>query len=83
MPHTPSAGKQGRGATGVKGEGTSGYGAQFQGGKAQLRIVPKRTAGRPTTGNHAKGEVYMDSAATLWVCTVGGVPGTWRRITTT
>ena len=72
-----------QGATAVRGEATSGYGGFFQGGKAQLRIVPKSTAGRPTSGNHAKGEISMDSAATLWVCTVAGTPGTWRKVTTT
>ena len=72
-----------QGATAVRGEATSGYGGFFQGGKAQLRIVPKSTAGRPTSGNHAKGEISMDSAATLWVCTVARTPGTWRKVTTT
>lgn len=67
---------------GVQGISTSGYGGQFKGGKAQLRIVPKATKGRPTTGAHAKGEIYMDSAGTLFVCTVGGTPGTWRRFAT-
>lgn len=74
----------GTGRFGVVGASTgAGYGGQFQGGKAQLRIVPKGTVGRPTTGAHAKGEIYMDSAATLFVCTVGGTPGTWRKIATT
>jgi hypothetical protein len=67
---------------GVLGESTSGIGGQFQGGKAQLRIVPKATRGRPTTGAHAKGELYMDSAGTLFVCTIDGTPGTWRRFAT-
>ena len=69
--------------TGVNGFSTSGYGGQFDGGKAQLKLVPKGTTGRPTTGSHAKGEIYMDTAGALFVCTVGGTPGTWRRFTTT
>ncbi len=68
--------------TGVYGESTRGYGGQFQGGKAQLRLVPGSAAGKPTSGSHAKGELYMDSRATLFVCTVGGTPGTWRRFAT-
>ena len=62
---------------------TSGYGGQFKGARAQVRLVPGATAGKPTSGTHAKGELYMDAAATLYVCTVGGTPGTWRRLTTT
>ena len=62
---------------------TSGYGGQFKGARAQVRLVPAGAAGRPTSGTHAKGELYLDSAATLYVCTVGGTPGTWRRLTTT
>ncbi len=67
---------------GVSGESTSGYGGQFNGGKAQLRIVPGGTRGKPTTGSHSKGEIYMDKAGTLFVCTEGGDSATWRRIQT-
>jgi len=70
-------------ATGVAGTSTSGYGGYFRGGKAQLRLALSSTAGKPTAGAHVKGEIYMDSAATLYVCTVAGTPGTWRRLTTT
>lgn len=76
-------GVRGQGETGVRGEGSSGYGGLFEGGKAQLRVVPKGTAGRPSSGNHLKGEVYLDSAGALFVCTKGGTPGTWRKVTTT
>ena len=64
------------------GEGGSGYAGAFSGGKAQLRIVPKAGTGKPTTGSYGKGDVYMDSAANLYVCTVGGNPGSWRRVQT-
>jgi len=76
-------GVQGRGFIGVQGESTSGYGGQFVGGKAQLWLKPGSGAGKPTTGAHSKGELYMDSAAKLFVCTASGTPGTWRRISTT
>jgi hypothetical protein len=68
--------------SGVRGQSTNGYGWQFDGGKAQLRIVPKTTVGKPTTGAQTKGEIYMDSAGTLFVCTANGTPGTWRRFQT-
>lgn len=74
----------GRGSSGagVLGRNPSGYGGQFEGGKAQLRIVPKGSVGKPTSGAHTKGEVYMDSAGTLFVCTANGTPGTWRKVQT-
>jgi hypothetical protein len=75
-------GMQGEGNNGVHGKATGGYGGLFEGGRAQLRIVPKGSAGKPTTGTHTKGEIYMDSAGTMFVCTVDGTPGTWRRVQT-
>lgn len=74
----------GTGKTGVAGMSTgSGYGGYFEGGKAQLRIMPSLETGRPTTGSHFKGEIYMDTAGKLFVCTGTGTPGKWRRFTTT
>ncbi len=97
--HTGSAGYgvvgDGTGATGAgvigrnpSGPGVEGrdsvYGGKFAGSRAQLMLKPRGgTAGKPTTGAHAKGEISMDSKATLWVCTVGGTPGTWRKVATT
>ncbi|MGH3145598.1 MAG: hypothetical protein ACRDTR_07325 [Rubrobacter sp.] len=87
--HTGSAGYgvvgDGTGATGagVVGRNGSGYGGQFEGGKAQLFLKPKGgAAGRPTTGSHLKGELYMDSEANLFVCTADGSPGTWKLVRT-
>jgi len=71
------------GGPGIVGNSTSGYGAEFNGGKAQLRLVPKSTAGRPKAGAHAKGEIYVDSNGAIFVCVKGGTPGTWRKVTTT
>jgi len=84
----PSAGHgvvgQGNGPdyAGVRGSSDSGYGGFFTGARAPLRLFPASSAGRPT-GNHRKGELYMDSNAALYVCTAEGTPGTWRRFTTT
>lgn len=58
------------------------YGGKFSGSRAQLRLVPAGSAGSPG-GAHAKGEIYMDSAGALFVCTRGGTPGTWRKVSTT
>jgi hypothetical protein len=96
--HTGSAGYgvvgDGTGATGAgvigrnpNGPGVEGrasvYGGKFAGSRAQLLLVPKTTAGKPTTGAHTKGEISMDSTGALFVCTGGGTPGTWRKVTTT
>jgi hypothetical protein len=67
---------------GVIGRSNGGIGGRFEGSRAQLRLVPGPSAGKPA-GAHSKGELYMDSAATLFVCTAEGTPGTWRQVTTT
>jgi hypothetical protein len=67
---------------GVFGESQQGYAGAFQGGKAQLRIVPKSGTGPPTSGSFGAGDLYLDSAAALFVCVAGGTPGTWRRFQT-
>jgi hypothetical protein len=78
------AGVLGRDPSGPGIEGRSSkYGGKFAGNQAQLMLVPKSTTGKPTSGAHSKGEIYMDSAGALFVCTVGGTPGTWRKVTTT
>jgi hypothetical protein len=85
-------GRNGAGA-GVRGEGrfglygkatvTNGYAAVLEGGKAQLRLVPSTTTGKPTSGSHLKGEIYLDRAGAIFVCTAPGTPGTWRKLSST
>ncbi len=67
---------------GVLGRNPSGYGGQFEGGKAQLMLKPGGSAGKPTTGTHTKGEIYMDKAGALFVCTAGDgtTVGTWKKV---
>ena len=73
---------RGNSNAGVLGRNLSGYGGQFEGGRAQLKFKPAGSARKPT-GVHTKGEIYMDSAATLFVCTASGIPGKWRKVSTT
>jgi hypothetical protein len=35
------------------------------------------TAGAPTSGTYVRGDYWLDSNSVLWVCTIGGTPGTW------
>lgn len=78
-------GVRGEGKTGVYGTATSGYGGRFEGGKAQLMLKPGGSAGKPS-GAHSKGEIYLDSAGTLFVCTAsttGTTAAKWRKLSTT
>lgn len=36
--------------------------------------------GAPTSGSHQRGEMYVDGAGSLFVCTASGTPGTWRQV---
>ncbi len=77
------AGVSGNSAHGPGVFGAGVYGAQFQGSRAPLMLVPGASVGRPTTGPHVAGEIYMDSAASLFVCIGSGSPGTWVKVATT
>ncbi len=44
-----------------------------------LALVAMATPGAPT-GAHAKGELAIDSAGTLWACTAAGNPATWQAV---
>ncbi len=75
---------------GVRGESVDGagvfgdghVGGQFRGTSAQLSLVPGSGTGKPTTGHHVLGEIYMDAAASLFVCVGTGTPGTWVKVVT-
>lgn len=70
------------GGAGVIGYSGGGYGGSFSGGLAPLRLQPAATAGAPTTVNHQQGELYVDSAGVLWICTASGTsstPGTFKQ----
>jgi hypothetical protein len=68
---------------GVLGFSDQGYGGNFRGGRAPLRLEPANTAGRPTTGDHQRGELFVDSTGELFYCKVGGTPGTWFKVNLT
>ena len=62
---------------GVFGFSDVGYGGQFSGARAPLRLQPGTTRGRPTTGSHQAGEFFVDANGDLFFCKVSGTPGTW------
>jgi hypothetical protein len=62
---------------GVFGFSDFGYGGQFSGARAPLRLQPGTTFGRPTTGNHQAGEFFVDGNGDLFFCKLSGTPGTW------
>jgi hypothetical protein len=65
---------------GVAGVSSTGIGGAFAGGRAPLSLGLGVGVGAPTSNTHNPGELYLDSAATLWVCTLSGTPGTWVRL---
>jgi hypothetical protein len=67
---------------GVQGVSSSpdGYGGQFSGGRAALRLVPDGVSGVPT-GTHQVGELLVDSTGQLYSCIASGNPGIWVRVT--
>jgi hypothetical protein len=68
-------------AHGVRGVGNVlGVGGYFQGGRAQVQIIPNAGAGAPTSGPHFAGDLYMDGAEVIWVCIATGTPGTFAPL---
>jgi len=64
----------------IQGISARGYGAELQGGRAALRLVPLGTQGHPTSGSHQAGELIMDAAGKMFVCVHPGRPGLWRQL---
>jgi len=65
---------------GIHGISDQGYGGHFRGGRAPLRLVPANTAGRPTTGNHQRGELFVGLNGNLFYCRDSGTPGNWFQV---
>ncbi len=82
---TTGIGKGAFGA-GVLGRNDAGYGGQFEGGKAQLKLKPGATVGKPPLlTQHTKSEIYMDKAGTLFVCVASSTdadPAKWKKVST-
>lgn len=46
----------------------------------QGAVIVLGTVGAPTTGTWFTGNMVLDSSNVLWVCKVGGIPGTWVSV---
>jgi hypothetical protein len=83
-----TAGVYGSGGTGVVGHGTfldpedrdpgTGYGGWFTGGAAPIHLEPSKDASPPSSGQ--TGDLFVDNSGTLWFCTNGGDPATWKKV---
>jgi hypothetical protein len=61
---------------GVNGFSDLGYGGHLRGGRAPLHLEPANTPGRPTTGDHQRGELFVDSNGDLFYCRIVERPAT-------
>jgi hypothetical protein len=69
-------GVKGTSASGSGVEGHGGYGGSFAGSIAPLHLDPGTGSGHPTSGTFQLGDVYLDAAGTLFLCTRAGTYGT-------
>jgi hypothetical protein len=64
---------------GLYGDSTSGY-ALFAGGNGRIGMNAHLAAGAPISGTYSKGDIVRDANAALYLCVVGGTPGTWKKV---
>ena len=69
-------------SAGVRGDASKGPGGIFGSPYAQLALasVGERLVPTSDTVHHAVGEIVLDLNADVWLCTVAGTPGTWRKL---
>lgn len=59
----------------------TGIGGFFQGNAAPILLQPASSAtGAPISGNHKKGELYVDFNGSLFICQGDGTPGSWTNL---
>lgn len=75
------------GYTAMGGAGVVGFGAGAgstglfaQGVRSNIEMKAAGAAPAARADAHVLGEVVCDSAGDVWVCTVAGTPGTWRKV---
>jgi hypothetical protein len=70
-------------AEGIYATSTTNVGGRFGGSRAAINLIPRTTAGRPTSGSHGRGDLVVDRNGALYLCTASGTPGTWVKVSTT
>lgn len=45
-----------------------------------VKLTPAGSTGAPAAGAHTAGELHVDSAGKVFVCTANGTPGTWQQV---
>jgi hypothetical protein len=73
---------------GIYGKSTGGYGGEFSGVLAQVRLEPRKEKPQHDTRSHEAGELFVyqerdDVEAVLYICVVKGNPGVWKTINLT
>lgn len=69
----------GYGSIGV-GLGSGGIGLLATGTAANIHLTNSGAAPSARTDAHVLGEVVCDTDGDVWICTVAGTPGTWRKV---
>lgn len=79
-PGTAAAGSVGQAADAghVHGQPSVFAPTGLTGATAASRYVGATTSGHPTAGTFVAGDLAADQTGNIWVCTVGGTPGTWQ-----
>ncbi len=67
-------GRHGGSGAGIGGISAGGYGGEFVGGRASVRLIPSAgaAAGAPTAGDSKRGELYVDGSGALFYNTSDG-----------
>ncbi|CAN5515635.1 hypothetical protein BH23ACT3_BH23ACT3_01040 [soil metagenome] len=75
-------GRHGGPGAGIGGVSAMGYGGEFVGGKASVRLIPTDgvPAGPPSDAGHLRGELYVDGSGDLWYNVSDGA--NWVRLNT-
>ena len=64
------------------GESITGYGL-YAAGNGRLGLAQNASAGPPSAGTYAMGDLVRDGAGSIFYCVAGGTPGTWRSLLST
>ena len=59
-------GQHGGAGAGVGGVSADGYGGEFAGGMAAIRLIPTDVTGPPTDDEHLRGELIVDAVGDIW-----------------